>query len=139
MRGIRVDILLPEENNLRMVQWASTAMLWQVLERGCRVWASPPPFDHTKLLIVDGIWAMFGSANWDARSLRLNFEFNVECYGRDLAGSLEEAGSREDSTCEADQPGGCGRPGAADQAPGWCGTAPDALSLRAARRSHAGR
>ena len=90
MRGIRVDILLPGENNLRMVQWASTALLWQVLERGCRVWASPPPFDHTKLLIVDGIWAMVGSANWDARSLRLNFEFNVECYGRRLAGSLED-------------------------------------------------
>lgn len=89
MRGIQVDILLPEENNLRMVQWASTALLWQVLERGCRVWASPPPFDHTKLLIVDGSWAMVGSANWDARSLRLNFEFNVECYGRDLAASLE--------------------------------------------------
>jgi cardiolipin synthase len=90
MSGIRVDILLPEVNNLRMVQWASTALLWQVLERGCRVWASPPPFDHTKLLIVDGTWAMVGSANWDARSLRLNFEFNVECYGRELAGSLED-------------------------------------------------
>jgi len=65
-------------------------LLWQVLERGCRVWASPPPFDHTKLLIVDGIWAMVGSANWDARSLRLNFEFDVECYGRGLASSLED-------------------------------------------------
>jgi cardiolipin synthase len=134
MRGIRVDILLPEKNNLRMVQWASTAALWQVLERGCRVWASAPPFDHTKLLIVDGIWAMVGSVNWDARSLRLNFEFNVECYGRGLGGITRGPRPREDSTCEADQPGGRGRSGAADQAPGWCGTTPDALALRSVRR-----
>jgi len=36
---------------------------------------SPPPFDHTKLLLVDGAWALLGSTNWDARSLRLNFCF----------------------------------------------------------------
>ena len=35
MRGVDVDILLPAENNLPLVQWASTAQLWQVLERGC--------------------------------------------------------------------------------------------------------
>jgi len=40
-----------------------------------------PPFDHSKLMTVDGAWSLVGSANWDVRSLRLNFEFNVECYG----------------------------------------------------------
>ena len=88
MRGVDVDIILPEANNLKMVKWASTALLWQLLERGCRVWLSPPPFDHTKLLLVDGLWTLLGSANWDPRSLRLNFEFNVECYDRELAASL---------------------------------------------------
>jgi cardiolipin synthase len=29
-----------------------------------------------------------GSVNWDPRSLRLNFEFNVECYDRRLAETL---------------------------------------------------
>jgi cardiolipin synthase len=89
LRGVTVDIVLPQRNNLRLVQWASTALLWQVLERGCRVWLSPPPFDHTKLMVVDGTWALVGSANWDPRSLRLNFEFSLECYDRDLAGVLE--------------------------------------------------
>jgi len=88
MRGVDVNILLPEKNNLKLVQWASTAQLWQVLQRGCRVWLTPPPFDHTKLMIVDGAWSLVGSANWDARSLRLNFEFNVECYDRELAAEL---------------------------------------------------
>jgi cardiolipin synthase len=90
MRGVQVDIVLPEENNLALVGWASDAMLWQVLSRGCNVWMSPPPFEHTKLLVVDSAWAMFGSGNWDERSMRLNFEFNVETYDRALAGSLDE-------------------------------------------------
>jgi cardiolipin synthase len=89
LRGVRVDIILPAKNNLPFVHWASRAMWWQVLERGCHVWLMPPPFDHSKLMIVDGHWVLLGSANWDARSLRLNFEMNVECYGRDFADKME--------------------------------------------------
>ena len=85
LRGVTVDIVLPAKNNLPFVQWASRSMWWQVLERGCRLWLTPPPFDHSKLMIIDGHWVLLGSANWDARSLRLNFELNVECYGRDFA------------------------------------------------------
>ena len=59
------------------------------LARGCRIWLTPPPFDHSKLMIVDSHWVLLGSANWDTRSLRLNFELNIEAYGRDLAKSLE--------------------------------------------------
>jgi cardiolipin synthase len=88
LRGVQVDVVLPAQNDLALVKWASTALLRQVLERGCRVWLSPPPFDHTKLMLVDGLWTLLGSANWDPRSLRLNFEFNVECYDRELATSL---------------------------------------------------
>lgn len=88
LRGVRVDIILPGKNNLPFVHWASRAMWWQVLERGCRLWLTPPPFDHSKLMIVDGHWVLLGSANWDARSLRLNFELNVECYGRAFANEM---------------------------------------------------
>ncbi len=88
LRGVSVEILIPERNNIRLVQWACTAHLWQVLERGCRVFLTPPPFDHNKLLLVDEAWVLLGSANWDPRSLRLNFEFNVECYGTGLAREL---------------------------------------------------
>jgi cardiolipin synthase len=87
-RGVEVDILLPEKNNLRFVGWASRAQLWQVLEPGCRVWLVPSPFDHSKVMVVDGAWSLVGSANWDARSLRLNFEYNVECYDEVLADEL---------------------------------------------------
>ena len=89
LRGVRVDIILPAKNNLPVVHWASRALWWQVLERGCHLWLTPSPFDHSKLMIVDGHWVLLGSANWDARSLRLNFELNVECYGRGFAQEME--------------------------------------------------
>ncbi len=90
MRGVAVDIVLPAESNLRIVQWASTAHLWQVLERGCRVWLTPPPFDHTKLMVIDEAWVLLGSSNLDPRSLRLNFEFDLECYDRRLSEMLQQ-------------------------------------------------
>ncbi|MBI1944756.1 MAG: cardiolipin synthase [Deltaproteobacteria bacterium] len=88
LRGVDVDVLLPVRGNIRLAQWAQTALLWQTLEHGCRVHLQPAPFDHTKLMVVDDAWALVGSANWDARSLRLNFEVDVECYDHALAGEL---------------------------------------------------
>lgn len=109
LRGVRVDIILPSKSNLPFVQWASQALWWQVLERGCKIWTTPPPFDHSKLMIVDNHWVFLGSANWDARSLRLNFELNIECYGRDFALEMlkfteaKMAAAREVTLAEADR------------------------------------
>jgi cardiolipin synthase A/B len=80
LRGVDVDIVLPEETDLPHIHWAMIHQLWQVLDRGCHVWMRPGPFDHSKLMVVDAYWSFVGSGNWDARSLRLNFEFNVESY-----------------------------------------------------------
>jgi cardiolipin synthase len=88
MRGVEVEILLPSMSNIRLVHWAATAQLWQMLEKGCRVYYTAPPFDHTKVMVVDDSWCLIGSTNWDPRSLRLNFEFNVECYDELLAQAL---------------------------------------------------
>jgi cardiolipin synthase len=90
MRGVQIDIIIPERSNLPFVHWASRGAWWQVLEHGCRIWLSPPPFDHSKLVVVDDGWVLVGSSNWDARSLRLNFEYNVECYDADLAKRVED-------------------------------------------------
>ncbi|NOZ25116.1 MAG: cardiolipin synthase [Nitrospirae bacterium] len=88
MRGVDVEIVLPQENNLTIVKWASTDLLQECLEHGCRVWLTPPPFDHTKIMIVDDVWVLLGSANMDTRSFLLNFEFNVECYDHEFAAQV---------------------------------------------------
>lgn len=80
LRGVKVDILVPEKNNLPLFALTSMVGARQLVQAGCNLYLSKPPFDHSKLMIVDGCWALFGSSNWDARSFKLNFEFNVEAY-----------------------------------------------------------
>lgn len=85
LRGVEVDILVPAKNNLPLFMLTALSGARQLVEAGCRLMLSPPPFDHTKLMIVDEDWVFFGSSNWDARSLKLNFEFNVESYDQTFA------------------------------------------------------
>jgi len=91
LRGVAVDIVLPANNNHPFVAWAARANVRPIIESGCRVWFNPPPFDHSKLMTIDGSWSLIGSANWDARSLRLNFELTVEFRDPALAAELEKS------------------------------------------------
>jgi cardiolipin synthase len=90
MSGLRVRIVLPRVNNLRFVRWASLALLPRLIQAGCEIYESEPPFDHSKLMIVDRSWSFCGSANWDPRSLRLNFELNVEIFDPAFARQMEK-------------------------------------------------
>lgn len=90
LRGVQVEVLLPKKNNLLFVDWASRAFLWELLEHDTKAYYQPPPFVHSKMLLVDDEYALVGSANLDPRSLRLNFEFNVEIIDRKLVGELIE-------------------------------------------------
>lgn len=85
LRGVHVEIVLPERNNQLLVKWACDALLTELVEGGCHVFKTRGAFDHSKVMLVDDAWVLVGSANLDPRSLRLNFEFNLECYSADLA------------------------------------------------------
>ena len=93
-RGVVVDIVIPGANNLKLVDAAMTAQLDQLIETGCRIWRSTGNFNHSKLMTVDGVWSFVGSSNLDPRSLRLNFELDLEVYDKTLAAQL---GQRIDS------------------------------------------
>lgn len=88
LRGIDIRIVLPGANNLPFVDWAGKGLLWELQVNGIRVFYQPPPFVHTKLLLVDSIWSFIGSANLDARSLRLNFELNLSVFDTALSSTL---------------------------------------------------
>jgi cardiolipin synthase len=88
-RGVEIDIVVPAVNNLFLVDRAMTAQFDQVLKHYCRVWRTAGSFDHSKLLSVDGVWAYIGSSNLDARSLRLNFEIDVEVLDAGFAAEIE--------------------------------------------------
>jgi len=89
-RGVTVDIVIPGRNNLRLVNYAMTAQLDQVIRTGCRVWRARGGFDHAKLMTIDAAWSYVGSSNLDPRSLRLNFELDIETYDRDVAAWIEQ-------------------------------------------------
>lgn len=89
LRGIGVQVLLPANNNLRFVDWASQHVLEWLVEQGVEVAFTPGCFDHSKLMTMDGAWSILGSGNWDARSLRLNFELDLECYDPVLVQGLD--------------------------------------------------
>ena len=88
LRGVEVDVILPERSNLPYVDRATRHMLWELLERGVAVHLQPPPFAHTKLLVIDDEYALVGSANLDPRSLRLNFELDVEIFDAETVSAL---------------------------------------------------
>jgi cardiolipin synthase len=88
-RGVEVDIVVPEANNLTLVDRAMTAQFDQLLKNYCRIWRSPGAFNHSKLMAIDGCWAFVGSSNLDPRSLRLNFEVDLEIMDSAFAQDLE--------------------------------------------------
>ena len=90
LRGIDVRVVVPGETDIKLVDWAMDAKFSGLLENGVRIYKGEKPFDHSKLMIVDDTWVLVGSSNWDQRSLRLNFEANLECYDAGLAAVLED-------------------------------------------------
>lgn len=88
-RGVKVDIVVPTSNNLVLVDRAMTAQFDQMLKNHCRIWRASGPFNHSKLMAIDGRWGYVGSSNLDPRSLRLNFEVDLEVLDCAFVEALE--------------------------------------------------
>ena len=91
LRGVKVNVVLPAKNNLPYVHWATRALLGELIANGVHVYYQPPPFVHTKLMLMDDAWSLIGSANLDTRSLRLNFELNLTVFDFDLAAEIKHS------------------------------------------------
>jgi cardiolipin synthase len=78
LRGVNVEIILPEKNNLFFMKAACESLLSSLLRSGVKVYYRSGSFAHSKLVIVDHAVALVGSANWDARSFYLNFELTIQ-------------------------------------------------------------
>ena len=98
LRGLDVSLVLPLRSNLLFVDWATLHWLPALIARGVKISLQKPPFSHAKLFVVDQEYAQIGSANFDTRSLRLNFEIVVEVFDSslcsELAGYIKDAQSQ---------------------------------------------
>lgn len=89
IRGVEVDIVLPRISDHIYMEWATLGNLRFFKHIPANIYLSDPPFDHSKLMTMDGEWSLIGSSNWDTRSFRLNFEYDLECYDAGLTASLD--------------------------------------------------
>jgi cardiolipin synthase A/B len=95
-RGVKVRILVEGDITDAMpVKYASRNVYDRLLSMGIEIYEYQPTMMHTKVVVVDGAWSMFGSANFDNRSLELNDELNVAVSDPDLARRLLEDFERD--------------------------------------------
>jgi cardiolipin synthase len=71
-----------------LVQWALQHNAAELLDNGVRIMRRPPPFAHSKCILIDQDYSLVGSANLDPRSLRLNFELGIEVFDAKLNAEL---------------------------------------------------
>lgn len=78
LSGVDVRVLAPQRSDRRTIDLAARVCYRGLLRAGVRVWLRPKPFLHSKAIVVDDAWSTVGSVNFDARSMALNFELNLE-------------------------------------------------------------
>jgi cardiolipin synthase len=88
MRGVDVDIIIPNKSDYNFIVWAVEPNFLRLVKSGVKIYRTPPPLDHSKIFVVDNEWVFIGSANWDVRSFKLNFESNMEIFSKNLAKKL---------------------------------------------------
>ncbi|MCA6070311.1 MAG: phospholipase D-like domain-containing protein [Endomicrobium sp.] len=88
MKGVDIEIIIPEKSDYNFINRAVESNFLRLINCGVKIYKTPPPFDHSKILVVDDEWVFVGSANWDVRSFKLNFESNIEIFSKSLAEKL---------------------------------------------------
>ena len=88
--GLDVRLLVPKDSDSKLVTYAARSYFDELLAAGVKVYEYGPRMLHTKALLCDDNLALIGSANFDNRSFRLNFEVSVLLRGGLMAGRLEQ-------------------------------------------------
>ena len=88
-RGVNVTLILPKLNDSTLVAWSSKSFYQDLLASGVKIAEFKGGLLHTKSVLIYKRIAIFGSVNFDQRSLRLNFEISLIVYNDDFCANLE--------------------------------------------------
>lgn len=99
LSGVDVQVMIPEKNNWPLVQWALQHNMAELLDAGVQILRRPPPFAHSKCMLVDDDYTLVGSSNLDPRSLRLNFELGIEVFDKALNSELSDHFQQASRSC----------------------------------------
>jgi cardiolipin synthase A/B len=95
-RGVRVRIITPGKSaDHALTRRSSRRLYGELLRAGVRIFEYQPVMIHAKILIVDGVWSVGGSTNFDNRSFGLNDEINLAVYDHRVAQRLHEDFERD--------------------------------------------
>ncbi len=87
---VDVRIVIPCKPDHPFVFWANHAYLRDLLAAGVRGYTYNDGFIHSKAGVFDGIGTTIGTANWDIRSFKLNFETNAFVYDLEFGKKMNE-------------------------------------------------
>ena len=93
--GVDVSIIVPGKNtDTKYTRWASQSFYKELLRAGVKIYEYQPSRIHAKIMTIDGIWSVIGSANLDNRSSKLNLELIIgiedKIFAKDLEGKFNE-------------------------------------------------
>lgn len=89
IRGVDIRLIIPKDNNHIYAGWATRALYEELLKAGVKIFERTGAFIHAKAMLVDDKIAFVGTANWDVRSLRLNYETIMAIHNEAFANSLK--------------------------------------------------
>ncbi len=99
LRGVDVRILMPRESDSVFFKYVPYAYLDEVARTGVRVFLYEDGFMHQKVAVVDRDFAAVGTANFDNRSFRLNFEATVVTHDEEVCDAVSEMLERDLESC----------------------------------------
>ena len=99
MRGVDVRLIIPDKPDHPFVYWSNRKFANDVMRSGVRVYEYNNGFVHSKTVVADSKLCSVGSANYDDRSMSLNFEANAMVYSEKLGREMTEAFLKDLEDC----------------------------------------
>ena len=89
-RGVDVRFIVPgAHNDQPLTKSAGRAAYGRMLEGGVKIFEYQPTMIHTKAMVIDGMFSLFGSSNLDPRSSEINEELDLAIYDREFGSRME--------------------------------------------------
>jgi cardiolipin synthase A/B len=98
-RGVEVQILVPAKTDNVVVGKAARPRWGKLIDAGAEFWEYQPTLYHCKIMVVDDVWSIVGSVNFDERSMRLSDEANLNVFDRGFAAALTRTFEEDKTRC----------------------------------------
>lgn len=95
-RGVELKIITPGKHHDHLLTRRSSRRLYgELLDAGAQIFEYKPSMMHAKSMVIDGVWSVVGSTNFDNRSFGLNDEINLAVFDEAVAARIEDDFARD--------------------------------------------